>query len=355
LKRYMSLPKHNVIAATQNTELGWPTGDQPGDLRFQHAPSPAAQEAILRALSPVFPPAKSPDAALRALTPPDGIAGRYRLDTPDGAWFVRASMWLGDAALEKLMLDYLVSKGVPVNRLLVAGIMLEWDGKVYRIDVRPLIEGRHFDGSPRDLAQAASTLAACHIALSDFPFADPIRRAADKRYRQQVEARHLIDEAILLNDFQVFGAQAVWARDHVSWLREMVSNFKPLFHRLSDAQCIHGQVHPGNVLFQDSIAVLVDWEEAVYNFAPPAFDLAYFVQRFCLHDNPPPDALRQRLDTIAAHYGPLPPLAGMMRQLAWMSMAAIVDFQKQGIATPPSEYDKFVRLEQQARTLVSVL
>lgn len=38
-----------------------------------------------------------------------------------------------------------------------------------------------------------------------------------------------------------------------------------------------------------------------------------------------------------------------------MFFAAIVDFQMRGIATSISEYEKFVRLEQQARALVGVL
>lgn len=340
---------------THNAELGWPTGDQPGELRFLHEPTDETRVAILHALSSIFPPAQSPDAALHALTPSDGIAGRYRLQTPEGAWFVRVSMWMGDAALEKLLMDYLASKDVHVNPLLVTGITLAWDHKDYRVDVRPLIEGRHFDGSLDDLAQVASTLAACHVALSNFPDAANIRRAADQRYQQHQQARDLIDEVLSAKDFRIFGAQADWARVHVDWLGEMVAHFNPHFHAEAEAQCIHGQIHLGNVLFHDGIAVLIDWEEAVYNYTPPAFDLAYFVQRFCLRDNPPPDVLRQRLDTIAVHYGPLPPLAEMMRQLAWMSMAVIVDHQTQGIITSPSEYDKFVRLEQQARTLVGVL
>ena len=338
---------------TLNAELGWPTGDQPGDLHFQY--EPAARKAILRALSPAFPPATASSARLHALNPSDSPAGRYRLTTPEGEWFVRVSMWLGDAALEKALLDYLASKGAPVNALLVAGIMLEWEGRVYRVDMRPLIEGRHFDGSLSDLAQVAEALAICHRALQDCPFADSIRSAANQRYMQYQEAVDVIDEAITLKNFQLFGAQAEWAQGNVDWLREMISNFKPLFHQRPEAQCVHGQVHPGNALFQGGAAVLVDWEEAVYNFAPPAFDLAYFVQRFCLRDAPSAEALRQRLDTIIAHYGPLPALAEMMRQLAWMSMAAIVDFQTQGIATPRSEYEKFVRLEQQARRLTGVL
>ena len=343
-------------AQPASAELGWPTGDQPGDLNFQYKPSQAAQDTILSALSRVFPPAHSPHAALHALTPPEGVAGRYRLTTPEGAWFVRVSMWLGNAALEKLLVDYLASRNAPVNPLLVAGVTLEWTGRVYRVDVRPLIRGRHFNGSLDDLAQMAQTLAACHTALVRFPHAQDIFAAAAQRVQRLSGARDRIDEAVQTGDYHMFAEQGSWAVQHRQWLAQMVERFQPDTHQLPQAQCLHGQVHPGNVLFAEGgTAVLLDWEEAVYNYAPPAFDLAYFVQRSCHRDNPSHEILRQRLDTIAAHYGPLPPLAEMMRQQAWMSMAAIVNFQLQGIATPLSEYDKFVRLEQQARALIGIV
>jgi thiamine kinase-like enzyme len=136
----------------------------------------------------------------------------------------------------------------------------------------------------------------------------------------------------------------------------MVHEFEPRFDLLPGAQCIHGQVHPGNVLFDDSgSAILLDWEEAVYTFAPPDYDLAYFVQRFCLRGEIPDDNWGQLLSTVESVYGKLPPVAGIMRQLAWFSIAAIVDFSSRGMAVGLSEYQKFVRLEQQARALVGVV
>jgi thiamine kinase-like enzyme len=115
-------------------------------------------------------------------------------------------------------------------------------------------------------------------------------------------------------------------------------------------------VHPGNVLFDDSgSAVLLDWEEAVHTFAPPAYDLAYFVQRFCLRNEIPDDNREQLLLTVERVYGKLPPLADIMRQLAWFSIAAIANFGTRGMTVGLSEYQKFVRLEQKARTLVGVV
>jgi hypothetical protein len=340
------------------TELGWPTGDQPGDLRFQHLPSEAIHRAIVQVLSPTFPPARASNVILRSLVPSDEIAGRYCLTTPEGKWFVRVSMWLGNPVLEKSLLDYLTTQQVMVNPFLVAGLTLNWSGRTYRVDIRPLVEGRHFNGSSSDLRHLASTVATCHRALLTFPQSDVIRASAVSRYNHFAEVHDLIALTVKRSDFSIFAEHQEWAVEHRQWLVQMVEQYTPHFDRYPGAQCLHGQIHPGNVLFRssDQAAVLVDFEEAIYTFAPPAFDLAYLVQRFCLRDNPTPDIRQQRLDTMSAHYGPLPPLADMMRQLAWYSMAAIVECRVyQGITVPLAEYDKFVRLEQQARTLVGVV
>jgi Ser/Thr protein kinase RdoA (MazF antagonist) len=256
------------------------------------------------------------------------------------------------------LLDYLTSQQVLVNPLLVAGITLNWSGRTYRVDVRPLVEGRHFNGSLDDLRSLASTVAACHKALVAFPQADAIRASAVSRYNRFAEALDLIATAVHRQDFSLFAEQQDWAFEHRNWLAEMVEQFTPHFDRYPGAQCLHGQIHPGNVLFRytDGAAVLVDFEEALYTFAPPAFDLAYLVQRFCLRDTPTPEIMHQRLDILSAHYGAISPLADMMRQLAWYSMVAIVECRVyQNIAVTASEFNKFVRLEGQAQALVGVV
>jgi hypothetical protein len=101
----------------------------------------------------------------------------------------------------------------------------------------------------------------------------------------------------------------------------------------------------------DGGAVLLDFEESVKIFAPYEWDLAYFVQRFSLFDDPPPEVIRRRLEIISSGYGKkLPPLVPIMRQAAWYSIAIIFHlFTDEGVVTPLEECNKFVRLEEQAR------
>ncbi|MBI4589771.1 MAG: aminoglycoside phosphotransferase family protein [Candidatus Rokubacteria bacterium] len=342
-----------------SAEFAWPGGDRPGHPDFHYEPSETVVEAIKEALTPSFPPVMDSEARFRALRMPNGPVGRYRLITSDGSWFVRVSVRWGNPGLERSITRYLASRGVHVNALHVAGRPLQWNGRVFRVDVRPMIAGRHFDGSADDLRSLASTLAACHRALVNFPGADAVRAAASVRSRRLVKIRDFIVAALKRDEFGVFAEQATWASDHRDWLVDMTEQFEPRLDEHPHAQCLHGEIHPGNVVFRsdDGAAVLVDFEESVHVFAPPAWDLAFLVQRFCLCDDPSLSGGLERLSVIARAYGgPLPGLARMMRQAAWFSMATIVDLRiSQGVATPVDEYEKFVRLERQAREFEGVL
>ncbi|MBI5628283.1 MAG: phosphotransferase [Candidatus Rokubacteria bacterium] len=316
-------------------------------------------KAVRDALAPVFFPAAAANARYHALQPSDGPAGRYRLSTSQGEWFVRVTTRQGRSALEKTLTDFLAERGVSVNPLVLAGRSLLWEGREYFIDVRPFIDGRHFNGSSEDLRRLAGTLSACHRALAAFPKAEEIRLAAKDRAARHEAIRMSIAESVERGRFDVFAELAVWATGHREWLVEMAARFNPSFDEMPGAQCVHGEIHEGNALFRnrDGAAVLVDFEESIHLFAPPAWDLAFLVQRFCLRDQPALPEARRRVALVAEGYGqPLPGLATMMRQAAWFTMATILDLRaRHGIATPEDECGKFVRLERQALAYAEVL
>ena len=345
---------------SNNVELAWPSGDQPDELHFHYRAAPPIEQAILDSLRANFEPAHIGPVRLDALQPSDGPAGRYQMSTSNGRWFVRVSRRWGNPVMEKSLLNYLDSRSVAVNPLLVAGTKMVWEDQVFRIDVRPFIQGRHFNGSLEDLSRLASALAECHRALKTFPETAKVQSIAAARYERLEEVRQMIAQAVLGGSFDdVFIERADWAAQHRDWLAMLVDLFTPRLDLASDAQCLHGQIHPANVVYQmaDGTPILVDWEEAVQSFASPAYDLAYFFQRFCLRDNPSPHVLQQRLAAVTSGYGQaLPRLATMIRQTCWLSMAVIVDLRlSHNLVTSLTEYNKFVMLEKQARALGDTL
>lgn len=135
----------------------------------------------------------------------------------------------------------------------------------------------------------------------------------------------------------------------------MAKEFNPNFHEHHGAQCVHGEIHPGNVIFHDQKAILIDFEESLHVFAPTSWDLSYLIQRFCLQDEPDHNTLNTRLKCITESYGEkLPDLRSMMQQIAWFAMAVILDIRvKQNIVSAQGELDKFVRLERQASSFTN--
>ena len=345
--------KMPAAMSPSTAEFGWPCGDRPGALKFQHDVPATVSNAILSAVADRLPAASGHGARVRALHRSDQPAGAYRLTVAGEEWFVRVTSRWGNPELEKAIVGYLANAGVSVNAAVMTGTRMRWQDRELRVDARPLIRGRHFDGSGADLRALATALGALDRALAEFPRCREVRDAASTRYEWVAAARDLIAEALSSSRFEIFGEQATWAKRHVGWLKEMVEQFVPDYDTGAEAQCLHGEVHPGNVIFDDEqgSAVLVDFEESVHTFAPPAWDLAFMVQRFCLNDRPTRSVACERVRIVEDAYGsPLPPLAAMMRQTAWLSIAKIVALQAFcDIGTPASEHEKFLALDRQAR------
>ena len=348
----------SLRATPSGAEFGWPDGDRPGALEFRHEPPVAVSRAVLGSIVDRLPAASDPRPRLQGLHSSSQPVGAYRLSVADDEWFVRVTSRLGDPELEIAVLDWLGRAGTPVNAPVLTDARLSWEGREFRVDVRPLIRGRHFNGSRTDLTALAATLGSLHRAMADFPQRSKVRRAAVARHERFAAAQNLIATAVATGKFKIFGSQASWAECHVEWLAEMAEQFTPFLDRVEGAQCLHGEVHPGNVIFDDDgRAILVDFEESVHTFAPPDWDLAFMVQRFCLEDRPNDALVRQRLASMEEAYGsPLPPLAAMMRQTSWFSIAKIVALRSfWDIETPAPEHRKFVALERQAREYEGVV
>ena len=347
------------MTSVSQAEFAWPGGDTPGLLEFCFDPPPAVTEAIRQSLATAFPVAASSDTRYWSLAESAGPVGRYRLTAGGTEWFLRVSGRWGNPELEKSLICHAQSNGVPVNPLLTAGAKLHWGDELFRVDVRPFIHGRHFNGTDNDLSSLASSLARCHGALSNFPGYDQVLAKANERSNRLTSISDAIAMALDQGNFEIFAENAEWARHHAQWLSVMVDKFDPHLHEHPGAQCLHGEIHPGNVLFQEHSreAVLVDFEESTHFFAPPSWDLAYLVQRFCLRDNPSSATTERRLSQVEAGYGiPLPELASVMRQAAWFSMAVILDLRiSSSIVTPASEYQKFIGFEQEAQAFEGVL
>ena len=238
-----------VAMSPSTAEFGWPCGDRPGALKFRHDVPTTVAKAILSALADGLPAASDPCARLRALHRSDQPVGAYRLKVASAEWFVRVTSRWGNPELEKAIVSYLAKAGVSVNAPVITGTGMSWRDRDLRVDVRPLIHGRHFDGSSTDLSALATALGALDRVLAGFPRWSEVRDAASTRYEWFAPSRDLIADALSSGRFEIFGEQATWAKRQVGWLEDMVEQFVPDFDTDAVAQCLHGEVHLGNVIF----------------------------------------------------------------------------------------------------------
>ncbi len=340
----------------RQAELAWPGGDTPGKLRFKSKVAGSAAEIIIKAMRGVFPDTQIDDYQITALQPTTDISGRYRFSGKIGDWFIRISARLGHPELEKRVIEHLSASGLTVNPI-VGFQIVEMEGRQFRLEVRPFLGGRHFNGSLEDMARVACHLRLVHRALANFEGAGQIHQIANQRYEELAGIKDNLAHCLARGNFDLFAEQAEWAREQARWLRDLVERFDPRLQFIPMAQCIHGEVHPGNVIFsQEGEAVLVDFEESVHHFTSPLWDLAFLVQRFCLGDDPEEAQLRERLGVVAEQYGmSFTGLSLMMRRIAWYSVVMLLYYRLNQIVSPRSEYDKFVRLERQARSLEHIL
>ena len=330
----------------RTAEFAWPGGDRPGELGFSHPVEPQLASAILAAIG-----AERGDVS--ALMPPNGPLGRYRVCVDSRALFVRVSARWAEPQIEQALTGFLSEHGIAVNHLEVAGEEFPFGDKVYRFDVRQFLHARHFNGSLDDLRAVATLLARCHATLRGFPRATDVKALAAKRFGRLVATLAVMKTALEEKAWSRFAADPAWAEQRAEWLQAMIAQADLRFDLEPGAQCVHAQVHRGNVLFHisDSAPVLLDFEEAVHTFATPAWDTAHFIQRFCLHDEPDTATLALRISAAREAYGaPLGDIALMMRRIAWLSIAILVsDHLEDGASSPVAEYEKFVNLETQAR------
>lgn len=340
---------------THRAELTWEKGDIPGEMLFKSTVAQNHESYIIDKVTKLIPEAVNDDnIKIFSLFPYDNIVGRYQVVTATGPLFVRISSRLGNYDLERGILDHLDAAGIKVNRIINSSI-INWHGETYRLDVRPFLLGRHYNKSDQDILGLASHIKLLHQSLKKFKNHTSVKFLASQRYSRLKVIKENLQKAILSDSFDIFKEHCSWAQRNKDWLANMAHNFTPDYQNDPAAQCLHGEIHPGNLIFIDHepLPFFLDFEESVHIYAPPTWDLAYAFQRFCLRDIPPAETIYHRHSLFKKGYGRgLPQLTDMMKQIAWFSIATILEMRTSyNIVTPLSELDKFLQLERQAAAL----
>ena len=347
------------MLSDSNADMAWESGDLPGDLNFPHQVPANIYAHLKNILSDVFEPARYAQLHIHSLTPIRDITGRYKIQTTNGSWFVKISPRQGAPTLEKQMIDYLYDRGVPTNPILLPGHQFIYQNHVYYLTIQNLLQGRHFDGSQSDLFNLGQTLSKCHEALRNFPQKTQIMNLSRNHLERIYALKNTVKCAISSEEFEVFREYGSWVHQNADWVATAVENWPGPLQYTKDSQCLHGEIHQGNVIYNQTngSAILVDFEESCHIFSDINWDVAFAIQRFCMRDDPQKDTLLSRIASFTKGYGrTIPNLSQTMRDISWYTFARILDLRiNHFIITPTQELDKFVHLEKQAHDTKSFI
>lgn len=339
-------------------ELAWETGDRPAEAPEFTVKVP--DETLLQLIEALpdglLPVTSCKDIQVSAMFQPRGLVGRYRLDYKGSdSIFIRVTKRIGEPELESAVIRHLLVNGVNVNPLLLCGhpAINPDDKERLRIDASHIIpDAKHFSGQLSEMEMLGDTLSKLHHALSKFPLADVVKQNSTNRFNRLVKiSDHLKNDPIdAANKLTPFSS---WIISNSSWINEVSHEISPLsMSKSDDAQCVHGEPHPANVLFTDNKAVLIDFEESVHLHVSPGWDMAFAVQRFIYADHIKKKSRKNMLAALCNGYGKevFDPLA--MREVAWTTLLIIFDlWLEYRIITSTKECEKFLLLEKQARLL----
>lgn len=318
----------------------WEGLDEPGAASFDH-PVPAETTTWLRECAlPLF--SEGDWRIVGALRPTQADrTGHYAVEGPCGRVVVHVKTVSGGKHINVAgqIGVFLTEAEVPVAELLPSrnGDFEQLIGGL-AVTVTRYRAGRHTNFDPADAEALGRTLGLVHRALGSFPRRDDVKRDTALVVGELNDVREKILSGSLA------GVPDVWRASLSISARRYDRSFGG-----GTAQCGHGDVTPGNVLFDDSgDAILADFEVSAFTYRPPVFDLASAVLRFCLSA---PDRDHGRRDNLITAYGEA---SGVRIEAATLdaAMINIVDHNIlvlaaasiAGAPPAPAEWDKFQRL-----------
>jgi hypothetical protein len=214
--------------------------------------------------------------------------------------------------------------------------------------------GRHCNGSRADADALGEALGEMHASLRVFPQAALVERRSASNVAQLTTAR---DEALAT-------ALPSIPDEYRALVQSAAKRYDPSFDFGAQSQCLHGDITPGNVIFDaDGKVFFCDFEDAAFTFHDRLFDIASAVLRFCIASPAPTDessaeGRRQGFFDAYGNSGENVPAAHLVDQ----AMSNLVDHNvmvmwaltREGYLSSETEWSKFEHLRERADAQIAL-
>lgn len=234
---------------------------------------------------------------------------------------------------------------------------LAGDGRV--IECLPYIDGHHFQDEPQCLIKLGEALKRLHQVLEQMPLSRDVAASSEIWEQRLDKGRAALAEGTACSRNDDLNN---WLDRNKDYLGRVQTGWLSLFDIPGERQPVHGDLNRGNVFFEKTSEKvwLLDFEDAPFAMMSRLMELAFVIQRFCLHDEAEPAVVSGRMDQIFEGYGELLPGLEMLPDLwrLWCYRSTVRIFCRvfeNRLIFDSSELDKFVHLEQQAMRYASLV
>ncbi|MBK86320.1 MAG: hypothetical protein CMC86_03870 [Flavobacteriaceae bacterium] len=229
-----------------------------------------------------------------------------------------------------------------MNEFTVGGINFDWDNQQYRLDVRPFLHGNSYFSNLDDFKKLIDCINQFHKIAFKFPNFAKIKSNQKQISEKQNQTRNKCLEALNKEKFNFFENHSGWAKNNQKWLTKILEEYNPYFEDMLGAQCLHGQIHPGNVLFVRGNPILFDTETSIHTFAPVEWDFSWVLQRFIINQELSNEDSLKFIKLLAKNKSEIAKLIYMAKLNTIYSVVAVFDYSiNKSISVPQSELDKF--------------
>lgn len=332
-------------------EPAWLGVLRPGVPEFTHPVHEGVTRWLLQYVTPEYSEGGTVQVLGRLLPAAELRPGHF-LVSVEGESFVfhvKSASGGGDLEISGDIADYLSRCGLPVatyRRSRFGRVECQVDGLA--ITVTRYRPGRHVVKTTDEARALGGVLARMHRALGEYPLAYVVYRRT-----QQVSDN-------LLKAKQYFSGQTYPSIPQAYWNLVLTAavDYDPEFSFAGSAQCIHGDLTPGNVVFQpNGEPWICDFEDAAFGFRSPALDVATVLLRFCLDDQAAWDESRCRewgtcflnaYEEIGGLRWEMRILHRTMLNLVDHNVLILASLAQRGYPSDAAEWLKFARLRRLA-------
>lgn len=179
------------------------------------------------------------------------------------------------------LLEWLSVRKIPASPPYVRLHDFHPGNETLRAYIRPLFMPAAVPPSPSEIPVILSALRPLHDALADFP-----RQKESKGKFELVQSQlemirtAYLDGEVYDEKFGLSSAYRNWLRENAEWMDGHYQQYDLDFFVSEDSQCLHGDLHPRNMLYASGEGLMfIDFDDSYKSFSSPLYDLAYVYAR----------------------------------------------------------------------------